>query len=62
MATFTNNFYGGGKGYNLCLDVTTNSQNAAKNTSNVTIKVRLVSLGSSYAINSSTSKILTAIS
>ena len=56
MATFTNNFYGGGKGYNLCLDVTTNSQNAANNTSNVTIKVRLVSLGSSYAISSSTSK------
>ena len=56
MATFTNNFYGGGKGYNLCLDVTTNSQNAANNTSNVTVKVRLVSLGSSYTINSSTSK------
>ena len=56
MATFTNNFYGGGKGYNLCLDVTTNSQNTANNTSNVTVKVRLVSLGSSYAISSSTSK------
>ena len=56
MATFTNNFYGGGKGYNLCLDVTTNSQNAANNTSNVTVKVRLVSLGSSYTISSSTSK------
>lgn len=56
MATFTNNFYGGGKGYNLCLDVTTNSQNAANNTSNVTVTVRLVSLGSSYAISSSTSK------
>lgn len=56
MATFTNNFYGGGKGYNLCLDITTNSQNAANNTSNVTVKVRLVSLGSSYTIKSSTSK------
>ena len=56
MATFTNNFYGGGKGYNLCLDVTTNSQNTANNTSNVTVKVRLVSLGSSYTISSSTSK------
>lgn len=56
MATFTNNFYGGKKGYNLCLDVTTNSQNAANNTSNVTVKVRLVSLGSSYTISSSTSK------
>lgn len=56
MATFTNNFYGGGKGYNLCLDVTTNSQNAANNTSNVTVTVRLVSLGSSYTIKSSTSK------
>ena len=56
MATFTNNFYGGGKGYNLCLDVTTNSQNAANNTSNVTVTVRLVSLGSSYTISSSTSK------
>lgn len=56
MATFTNNFYGGGKGYNLCLDVTTNSQNAANNTSNVTVTVRLVSLGSSYHISSSTSK------
>ena len=56
MATFTNNFYGGGKGYNLCLDITTNSQNAANNTSNVTVTVRLVSLGSSYTIKSSTSK------
>ena len=56
MATFTNNFYGGGKGYNLCLDVTTNSQNAANNTSNVTVTVRLVSLGSSYTIKSTTSK------
>ena len=56
MATFTNNFYGDGKGYNLCLDVTTNSQNAANNTSNVTVTVRLVSLGSSYTIKSSTSK------
>jgi hypothetical protein len=56
VATFTNNFYGGGKGYNLCLDVTTNSQNAANNTSNVTVTVRLVSLGSSYTIKSSTSK------
>lgn len=56
MATFINNFYGGGKGYNLCLDVTTNSQNAANNTSNVTVKVRLVSLGSSYTINSSQTK------
>lgn len=56
MATFTNNFYGGGKGYNLCLDVTTNSQNTANNTSNVTVTVRLVSLGSSYTIKSSTTK------
>ena len=56
MTTFTNNFYGGGKGYNLCLDVTTNSQNTTNNTSNVTVTVRLVSLGSSYTINSSTSK------
>lgn len=56
MATFTNNFYGGGKGYNLCLDVVTNSQNAANNTSNVTVTVRLVSLGSSYTIKSSNSK------
>lgn len=56
MATFTNNFYGGGKGYNLCLDIIQNSQNAANNTSNVTVTVRLVSLGSSYTINSSTSK------
>lgn len=56
MATFTNNFYGGGKGYNLCLDVTTNSQDTANNTSNVTVKVRLVSLGSSYTIKSSTTK------
>ena len=56
MATFTNNFYGGGKGYNLCLDVTTNSQNTTNNTSNVTVTVRLVSLGSSYTISSSTSK------
>lgn len=56
MATFTNNFYGGGKGYNLCLDVVTNSQNTANNTSNVTVTVRLVSLGSSYSISSSTSK------
>jgi hypothetical protein len=56
VATFTNNFYGGGKGYNLCLDVTTNSQNVANNTSNVTVKVRLVSLGSSYTIKSSTNK------
>lgn len=56
MATFTNNFYGGGKGYSLCLDVTTNSQSVANNTSNVTVKVRLVSLGSSYTIKSSTSK------
>lgn len=56
MATFTNNFYGGGKGYNLCLDVVTNSQNTANNTSNVTVTVRLVSLGSSYYISSSTSK------
>lgn len=56
MATFTNNFYGGGKGYNLCLDIIQNSQNVANNTSNVTVTVRLVSLGSSYTINSSTSK------
>lgn len=56
MATFTNNFYGGGKGYSLCLDIIQNSQNAANNTSNVTVTVRLVSLGSSYTINSSTSK------
>lgn len=56
MATFTNNFYGGGKGYNLSLDVTTNSQNTANNTSNITVKVRLESLGSSYTIKSSTSK------
>ena len=56
MATFANNFYGGGKGYLLCLDVTTNSQNVANNTSNVTVKVRLESLGSSYTIKSSASK------
>lgn len=56
MATFTNNFYGGGKGYNLCLDIITNSQNTANNTSNVTINVRLVSLGSSYTIKSTTNK------
>lgn len=56
MATFTNNFYGGGKGYSLCLDIIQNSQNVANNTSNVTVTVRLVSLGSSYTINSSTSK------
>lgn len=56
MATFTNNFYGGGKGYNLCLDVVTNSQSTTNNTSNVTVTVRLVSLGSSYTISSSTSK------
>lgn len=56
MATFANNFYGGGKGYLLCLDVTTNSQNVPNNTSNVTVKVRLESLGSSYTIKSSASK------
>ena len=56
MATFTNNFYGDNKGYNLCLDITTNSQNIANNTSNVTVTVRLVSLGSSYTIKSSNSK------
>lgn len=56
MATFTNNFYGDGKGYNLCLDIKTNSQNTANNTSNVTVTVRLVSLGSSYTIKSSNSK------
>lgn len=56
MATFTNNFYGSGKGYNLCLDVVTNSQSTANNTSNVTVTVRLVSLGSSYTISSTVSK------
>ena len=56
MATFTNNFYGDNKGYNLCLDVLTNSQNVAANTSNVTVKVRLVSLGSSYTIRAENSK------
>lgn len=56
MATFTNNFYGGGKGYNLCLDVITNSQNVANNTSNVTVNIRLVSLGSSYTIKATSTR------
>lgn len=53
MATFNNNFYGG---YTLRIDYTVNSQSVANNTTNVTVKAQLVSSGSSWIINSSTSR------
>lgn len=43
-------------GYRLQIAWTVDSQSAANNTSSVTVKVQLVSTGSSYTINSSASK------
>lgn len=43
-------------GYQVILQKTVNSQSASSNTSNVTVSVKLKSLGSSWTINSSVSK------
>lgn len=50
MATFENQFYK--NGYAVRMICTVNSQNIANNTTNVTVSVHLVSLGSSYTIRS----------